>query len=140
MPADDPALDRPPPGRARRRGALPWWVTLLVFAALAAGGFAAWHYANRPGNGVRVDDLRADLVAQLPPGSTGDQIEGWFRDHGITGYSETLDINRQKVGYHAVVPNDTLMDRADIMIECRTDKAGRLVESSVDRVPRLEGP
>jgi hypothetical protein len=115
-------------------------VTLLVFAALAAGGFAAWHYANRPANGTRVDDLRADLIAQLPPGSTSAQIESWFRDRGITNFGETLDISQKKIGYHAVVPNDTLMDRADIMIECRTDKAGRLVDSSVDRVPRLEGP
>jgi hypothetical protein len=105
---------------------------------LAAAAVGFWYYATRPTNGVRADDLRADLEARLPPGSSGSDIEAWFRDHGINDVADMTDIGQQKVGYRAVIPNDTLVERVDIEIICRTDRAGRLASASVDRVPRTD--
>jgi len=139
MSENDPTLSPAPAPTKRRRGALPGWVVLLALVVLAAAAVAFWFYANRPVGGVRVEELRANLESQLPPGSTSAQIEAWIRDNGITDFGETVDISRQKSGYRAVIPNDTLFEKAEIVIMWRTDKAGRLTETSVDRVPRFEG-
>lgn len=134
MPEDNPAVSPLPP--PRRKGALPGWVVLAAFAVLAAAAVGFLYYATRPTNGVRADDLRAAIESELPPGSTSEQIEAWFRQHGITDYSEMVDIGQQKNGYRGVIPNDTLFDRANVEITVRTDPAGRLESASVDRLPR----
>jgi hypothetical protein len=136
MSQDDPTLSPLPAPTTRRRKALPGWVVLLAFVVLAAAAVAFWFYANRPVGGIRVDDVRANLESQLPPGSTSAQIEAWNRDNGITDFGETFDHDREKSGYRAVIRNDTLFEKAEIVILFRTDKAGRLVETIVERVPR----
>ena len=136
MTEDHPAVSPVPP--PRRKGALPRLVVLAAFAGLAVTAAGFLYYASRPTNGVRADDLRAAIESELPPGSTSEQIEAWFRQHGIADYSEMVDIGQQKNGYRAVIPNDTLFDRATVEITVRTDKAGRLESASVDRLPRHE--
>jgi hypothetical protein len=117
-----------PPSRPGKR------IGLLMAASglfSCCGGIA--RFGDRPKNGIRVGHSEADLNEHLPDGSTWEQAEAWFASHGIEpGGIYTLGDNR-KVGLHAIVPNDGLLDSAEIRIEVHFSPEGRLTKRSIYR-------
>lgn len=129
---DDPPA---PPPRRRKKGNLPWWVTVLTLALLFAGLGAAWYVAKQPKDGVRFEDFEAEARRDLKVGATTkDQVLTWFAGHGITNYEDLLDTSGNKAGYTCRLTNDTWMDQADIVMLCRCDKDGKLVDLTISRI------
>ena len=129
-------MDEPtPPPPRRRKGHLPTWVSVLTLALLFAGLGVAWYVASQPKNGIRFEDFAAEARRDLPVGTaTKDQVLAWFAGHGITDYGDLLDTGGNKAGYACQVPNDTWLDQADIVMLCRCDKDGKLVDLSISRI------
>jgi hypothetical protein len=121
------------PQRRRRSLELPWWVTLLIFAVLAAGLAGVWYFGNLPTNGRHLGDVKAELEQQLPPGSSREDARTWFAERGATEFGELRNEGGQVDGYWAIIPNDTWFEPADIHISCKFDKDGKLTAASAYR-------
>src|SRR4051794_8293482 len=111
--------------RPRKRG-LPAWVIVLVFVFLLAGGAGGYYVAGQPKNGVRLEPLEADAAAKLPPGTDKEKVPEWFAAHGITDFGDLKDTGGGKIGYRAVVPNDSYLEKSAIDISFWYDKDGKV--------------
>ena len=116
----------------RRRGITCLVVTVPVVVGLFAccGGVA--FYGDRPKNGIRVERLEADLEERLPDGSTWDQAEAWFASHGFQP-GTIGESGGRKTGLGATVPNDSLLESAEIRIELHFSPEGRLQKRVIYR-------
>jgi hypothetical protein len=109
---------------------------MLLIAAVAGlfalcGGLA--YVAVTPKNGIRVEQLEAELRERLPEGSSWQHAEEWFASHGIKpGY--ILDASGRSVGLTTTIPNNTLLESAEIQIFLYFDDRGRLRERVVRRL------
>ena len=89
---------------------------LLITATICTLVVAAIVFVvNWPTNGITVGRLEADLNEQLPDGSTRESAEKWFARHGIQPWDIT-DLEGRKTGLGAIVPNNTLLNTAEIRI------------------------
>jgi hypothetical protein len=112
------------PARKRGRRTLPGIVTAAILGLLACGGGLAL-FGHIPKNGIRVERLEADLNERLPDGSTWEQAEAWFASHGLQP-SDLYDMDGRKDGLAVTIPNDSLLDSAEICIELYFSPEGRL--------------
>jgi hypothetical protein len=103
---------------------------VIVGLFSCCGGFAC--FADRPLNGIRVERLETNLNAKLPDGSTWEQAEAWFASHGLQpkGISEK---DGPKIGLSATIPNDSLLDSAEIFIALYFSPEGRLEKRIIYR-------
>jgi hypothetical protein len=76
--------------------------------------------------------LEADLHERLPDGSTWEQAEAWFASHGFRP-DVIVDGAGTKIGLCDVIPNDSLLDTAEIRIELYFSPEGRLRERIIYR-------
>ena len=130
-------MDETPKSHPRRRWVnVPWWATLLTFAALAAGLVAVWHYGNLPTNDVRVEEVKADVDRRLPVGSTREEVRAWLDGRGITDSGDLRNGGGQVDGIWATFPNDTWFEPADIHFQFRFDKEWKLTSVAVYRARR----
>jgi hypothetical protein len=111
---------------------------IVVFFSVffCCGGLAL--FGDRPKNGIRVEQLEADLTQQLPDGSTWEQAEVWLASYGVRPIAYYTEGGR-KTGLEAVIPNDSLLFGARIIIELHFTPEGRLqkrlIEREVDLLP-----
>ena len=122
------------PKPSRRKSGLPMWVVVLVLVLLLAGGAGGYYAANQPKNGVRLERLEADAREKLPAGTDKEKVPAWFAAHGITDFGDLTNTGGGKIGYRALVPNDTYMERAELDISFKYDKDGKVTESRFERV------
>jgi hypothetical protein len=120
-----------PTRRAKRH--IPIWVVLLTVAAVIGAAATGLYVASQPKNGIRVEQLEADLHEHLPLGSSREEVLAWYSAHGITELSDLTDTGGGKAGYRASVPNDSWLDRANIEIMCRIDRQGKLTDVTIFR-------
>lgn len=88
-------------------------------------------FGDRPKNGIRVEQLEADLNERLPDGSTWEQAEAWFASHGLR--PGVIGWGNQKDGLAATIPNDSLLESAEIRIELYFSPEGRLQKRVIYR-------
>jgi hypothetical protein len=79
-----------------------------------------------------VERLEADLKERLPDGSTWEQAEAWFASHGIQ-QEDIVEMSGRRIGLGARIPNDSLLESAEIRIELYFSPDGRLQERSIYR-------
>lgn len=96
-------------------------VTVGLFSC--CGGLAL--FGDRPKNGIRVERLEADLNERLPDGSSWGQAAAWFASYGFQADLITDEAGR-KIGLCDIIPNDSLLQTADIRIEVYFSPEGRL--------------
>ncbi|MDB5307549.1 MAG: hypothetical protein JWO38_1751 [Gemmataceae bacterium] len=115
--------------RGRRTG-------LIMAAMLAIGLFGCCGgialFGARPENGIRVEQLEADLRANVPLGSSREQAEAWITAHGFTPEGIS-DKSGRRVGLAAMIPNDSLLDSAEIRLYIYFDDTGRVREVTIFR-------
>jgi hypothetical protein len=122
---------------SRRKSRLGVYVIAAVVVGLVAccGGLAL--FGDRPTNGIRVEQLEADLNERLPDGSTWEEAEAWFASHGF----KTRAIGEKggrKIGLGTRIPNDSLLESAEIRVELYFSPEGRLKKRVIYRfVPSL---
>jgi hypothetical protein len=106
------------------------FVTMVIALFMCCGGVA--FFWQRPLNGIRVDQLEADLNQSLPDGSTWEQAEAWFASHGF----KTKTIGEKDgpiTGLGASIPNDDLLDSATIHIQLHFNAEKRLEKRVIYR-------
>lgn len=115
-----------------QRGKPRHWFLAAVVAGLFAccGGLAV--FAERPKNGVRVGPLEADLNERLPDGSTWEQAEAWFASHELHP-GGIYEPGGRKTGLMATIPNDRLLESAEIRIALMFSPEGRLEKRVITR-------
>jgi hypothetical protein len=117
------------PSRCGKR--LRWFPIVAVVGLFACcGGLAL--FGDCPKNGVRVERLEADLNERLPDGSTWEQAEAWFASHGLRP-GVISEMGGRKVGLAATIPNDSLLESAEIRIELYFSREGRLEKRVIYR-------
>lgn len=121
-PIDEGLAPRP----RRRRGELPLWVTVLVFTLLAGAGVGVWYFGTRPANGIRLENVQADISQTLPVGSTRDEVKAWLAAREFTDTKEITDGGGKVDGIQVTIPNDTWFDQADIVLHIRFDRDWKL--------------
>ncbi len=105
-----------------------WILAIVVIDVLCLLGF----WADRPKNGIRVEELKTDLYRQISPRSTRADVENWFVSHGIA-FGMMTDSAGREVGFCATVPNDSWADNAEIRIAIEFDDSGRITTISIYR-------
>ncbi len=119
-----------PPTRRRGRTLSVVTVSAAVGLLACCGGVAL--FGDRPLNGIRVDRLEADLNESLPDGSTWEQAEAWFASHDLR--TETIAEKGGRItGLSAKVPNDSLLDSAEINIQLYFSPEGQLQKRVIYR-------
>jgi hypothetical protein len=115
-------MEKPPSIRRPR-------TRLVLFAGVAIGLFCCCgglaFFGDRPINGIRVEELEADLNERLPDGSTHEQAEQWFSSHGFEPW-DIVEIGGRRIGLGATIPNDSWANHAEIEIELYFTAEGRL--------------
>ena len=119
------------PNKPVKRSRLFLVGTALLGILLSCGGL--WFFADKPKNGIRVEQLEDDLRKRLPIGSTWKEAEGWFASHGIKP-GAISELGGRKIGLGSTIPNDSLLDSAEIRIELYFNEDGRLRERIIYRV------
>jgi hypothetical protein len=109
------------------------WVVLLTVAAVIAAAAGGLYLASQPKNGIRVEQLEAEIHEQLPPGSSREEVLAWYDAHGITELSDLTDTGGGKAGYQGSLPNDSWLDKAEILILCRLNRQGKLADVTIFR-------
>lgn len=112
------------------------WIALTTVAVVICSGLAS--LAIRPTNGIWVEQLEAELNRELPDGSTEEEAEAWFTSRGFFHHSgisfgpaDTRKQYRGRIG--AIVPNDSLLEYAEIHIEVMFDAQGRVCRRLIYR-------
>lgn len=115
------------------------WSVLYVALVMVVGGLtlgalanALPRFVNYPLNGIRVERLEADLNDRLPDGSAREQAEAWFASHGIQCW-QVVDDGGRPVVLGATIPNDGLLESAEIRIQVSFGPDGRVCERLIDR-------
>jgi hypothetical protein len=90
-------------------------------------------FGDRPKNGIRVEKLEVDLKTQLPDGSSWEESELWFSSHNLQPHVIDRRQDGRKSGLGVTIPNDSLLDTAEIRIELYFDETGRLYKRSIER-------
>jgi hypothetical protein len=119
-----------PPSAASRRIGLMITVAAVVSLFASCGGLVI--FGDYPKNGIRVERLEADLNEQLPDGSSWEQAEAWFASHDFQPHL-IAEKDGPIVGLGATVPNDSLLESAEIRIEVYFSPDGRLKERVIYR-------
>jgi len=117
----------------RRNRLLALAVVTVAFCALAAG---LSHYAAHPFNGMDAQGLDSDLQSSLPIGSSMDAGRTWFATYGIEPLETVLEDKETGCVSHLIyarVPNNTLLETAEIDIWLRYDTERRLKSAKVQR-------
>lgn len=125
--------DTPAPKKSRR-GSLPSWVVVLVLVLVIGTGACGYYVASQPKDGVRVEAVRAELVAKLPPGTPKDEIVKVFEAKGYKDYGKVTDTGGKTIGYRTLVPNDTYLEKAELDIACKFDEDGKVTTVEVQRI------
>jgi hypothetical protein len=125
--------DQPPSQTHDHKRHVPAWVVLLIVATMIGAAAGGLFLASQPKNGVRLEQLEADIHEQLPLGSSREEVLAWFTAHGITELFDLFDTGGSKAGYRAIVPNDTWLDKGTIEIMCRLDRQGKLTDVTIFR-------
>ena len=122
-------VDAPSNRRSRTR--------LILLAAVVAGVFAGCggltYFSVNPKNGIRVGRLEADLHERLPEGSSWAEAEAWFASHGVKP-GGIVDSGGRRIGLMTIIPNDTLVESAEVQIFLYFDDTGKLRERIIRRV------
>lgn len=109
---------------SRRGKPLRWFLVAAAVGLFACcGGLAL--FGDRPKNGIRVERLEADLNERLPDGSTWELAEAWFASHGLRP-NGIIEMSGRRIGLMANIPNDSLLESAEIRIELYFSPEGRL--------------
>jgi hypothetical protein len=103
----------------------------FIIATIVVGMIGLFIFGDWPLNGIHVEELKADLNAQLPDGSTREQAEAWFASHNFK-FEDISDKNGW-VGLSAHVPNDSFLVSAWIDIDLYFSKDGRLTKRFIER-------
>ncbi|VTR93263.1 unnamed protein product [Gemmata massiliana] len=107
-------------------------ITAVALAVLGCcAGLIA--FGDRPFNGVRVEQLKADLNERLPEGSSWADGEAWFARHSIRPGVVFKVSDNLKTGLAATVPNSSLINNAEIYIELHFGAGGKLEKKTVYR-------
>src|SRR6478735_4230546 len=85
---------------------------ILVVVVICAGGGGLLHVHDQPKNGIRVENMEADLKAKLPLGSSWEASEAWFASQGIKPSVLLRGPESQRSELLATVPNDTFLESA----------------------------
>ncbi|MDY3561866.1 hypothetical protein R5W23_003294 [Gemmata sp. JC673] len=107
-------------------------LTVTLGLCVVAGGTWLVFCGDEPKNGIRVEQLEADLNERLPDGSTWAQAEAWFASHGIEATVGT-DPEGRKISLHAQIRNDSFLESAEIRIDLDFSSDGRIRERSIYR-------
>ena len=99
--------DQPPTQARGLKRHVPTWVVLLTVAAVIGAAAGGLYLASQPKNGIRVEQLKAEIDEQLPLGSSREEVLAWFAAHGIAEPSDLLDTGGGKAGYKGSLPNDS---------------------------------
>jgi hypothetical protein len=96
---------------------------------MVVGGFACCgaliYFWERPLNGIRVEQLEADLEERLPVGSSWELAEEWFASHEFKTYGIVDSVGRRD-GLMAIIPNNTILRPGEIHIELYFDANRKL--------------
>jgi hypothetical protein len=114
----------------RRQSRLRLFIAAVVGILGCCGVLS--YLATRPTNGIRVQQLEAEIKERLPLGSSREQVEGWFASHRITP-QDVCDLDGRKIGLGVVIPNSTWLETAEIQVWFYFDQAGRLEKAIIDR-------
>lgn len=106
------------------------WILLVAGLFSCCGGLTL--FGDYPTNGIHVDELETDLNARLPIDSTWEQAEEWFASHGFQTYG-IGNTDNPRVGLGATVPNNSLLETAEIHIDLFFSPEGLLTERSIYR-------
>lgn len=128
--AEGLAVDVPSIGRGRRIGRL---LSIAAVIGLFSCCCGLALFGDRPKNGMRVEQLETDLNEQLPDGSTWHQAETWFASHNTQPSVIINSADKRKVGLGAIIPNDSLLESAEIRIQVYFSPEGRLIKRSIYR-------
>lgn len=112
--------------------------TAIGFLVLLPLGCCATSYVvlDQPwkNKNAQFERLRADADARLPAGSSRAQAEEWFASHNIR-CSELIHVDTNRVvGLGGGIRDDVGLDTAEIAIEVRFDKQGRVSEVFIRRI------
>jgi hypothetical protein len=107
---------------------------LLVGVAILACLAGILFVGDQPKNGIRVEQLEADLNQQLPLGSSWEEAEAWFAARGLKASGIYRGAECRRVGLIAAVPNDTFLEKAHIVISLSFCPEGRLEKYEVARI------
>ena len=120
-----------PPNARKGRTALFLFTSAAITIIGCCGGLVAfWDW---PSNGIRVEQLEAELNDQLPDGSTWEQAEAWFASRGIKTYEIGEGAPWRASGFSATIPNGNLLISADIEIELYFTPDRRLRHRVIER-------
>ena len=114
----------------------PWGLLVTVILLVVGGTVAAvWLYrsADYPQGGMRVEELKADMDAKLPDGSTREQAIAWFATHRIE-WVRHADEQGGEIGLGAKIPNGRFLESADIHIRVYFADDGTICKRSIERV------
>lgn|GEM_PF-5004711 len=100
------------------------WSLLAAIAFFLCCGCLAY-FSIVPFEGPRLEPLKADLEEQLPEGSNREQAMAWFASHRLKA-SEIIDRDWRSIGLMVIIPNRTLLENAEIVIELYFDEASKL--------------
>ena len=127
--------ETPPPAdpTTRRKGELPLWASVAAIVVFLAVAGSLYYLAGLPKSGVRVEHLRDDAQRKLPAGSSRDDVLAWFAAHGITEVGDLTDPGGKKLGHHALLPNDSWLDQAEIDIRVMFDGDGKVNDLKIAR-------
>ncbi|MGL6075245.1 MAG: hypothetical protein ACRC8S_13890 [Fimbriiglobus sp.] len=119
--------------QTHRRGKRLW--LYMVVASISAmfsccAGLAIFGF--EPLNGIQIEQLQADLYEKLPEGSTSEQAQAWFASHNIRPWDTTSSFG-YKCGLGATIPNNSLLEFAEIHIEVSFGPDGRVYKRHISR-------
>lgn len=110
-----------------------WWPLSLAATTLLIGCCAGLaHFAIRPTNGARVENLEREIKELLPVGSSREQVISWLAFHQF----ESWDIEERsgrKCGTGTTIPNSSWVQSALIDIEFYFDDRGGLEKIYIER-------
>jgi len=119
-------------GNRVHRILLAFITATIVFVLACCGGLIL--FGDRPTNGIRVERLEADIRRSLPVGSTWQEASAWFVSHNIQagGAKDVLTGLPAKL-LLATIPNDSLLESAEIRIAIYFDEDCQLTKIDIYR-------
>lgn len=115
------------------------WKRIVLAALVVFVCVGLAYLAVHPTNGIWVGQLEAELNRDLPDGSTEEEARAWFASKGffISGIRLAPGVTENQSqfvgGVMALVPNNSLVERAEIRITVYFDRHGRVCKRDIYR-------